>query len=81
MTNIFKDFSPATKFRAKVTIVDEKALTKAVTAMNFIVNKAPVNGSCSITPKEGRTGQDYFNLTCSNWTDDQKVAEYMFYGT
>lgn len=79
MTNIFKDFYPATKFRAKVIIIDEKAVTRAEAAMNFIVNQAPINGSCSITPKEGRTGQDFFNLTCSNWSDDQKVAEYMFY--
>ncbi|XP_036357895.1 polycystin-1-like isoform X2 [Octopus sinensis] len=75
--SIFEDFQNVEKFRAKVTIID--GLTRAETAINILVNKAPRNGSCTISPDSGETGQTVFNLSCFNWEDDQKIEQYMFY--
>ena len=47
-------------------------------ALNFIINQPPENGSCSITPLNG-TITTLFTISCSNWEDQNGIEDYLFY--
>jgi REJ domain-containing protein len=47
-------------------------------ALNFIINQPPQNGSCSISPQNGTTST-LFTISCSNWEDQDGIQEYSFY--
>ncbi|CAF1492760.1 unnamed protein product [Adineta ricciae] len=47
-------------------------------ALNFIVNEPPVNGSCSISPQNGTTST-VFHISCSDWFDDDGIKDYSVY--
>ncbi len=47
-------------------------------ALNFIINKSPYNGSCSINPRNGTTNI-LFTITCSDWFDDDNIKDYSLY--
>ena len=47
-------------------------------ALNFIINQPPQNGSCSITPLNGTT-TTLFTISCSNWQDQDGIQDYSFY--
>jgi hypothetical protein len=47
-------------------------------ALNFIINQPPQNGSCSINPLNGTT-TTLFNLYCSDWQDQDGIQDYSVY--
>jgi hypothetical protein len=48
-------------------------------ALNFIINQPPFNGSCSIQPQNGTT-TTLFNVSCPDWFDENEIKDYSFYG-
>ena len=44
-------------------------------ALNFVVNQPPSNGSCSISPLQGTTST-LFTVSCSNWFDEDGIKDY-----
>ncbi|CAF1071686.1 unnamed protein product [Adineta steineri] len=55
------------------------ALETSSSALNFIINQPPRNGSCSINPRNGTTST-LFTITCPNWFDEDGVQDYSIYG-
>ncbi|UJR08983.1 hypothetical protein I4U23_013233 [Adineta vaga] len=51
----------------------------SASALNFIMNQPPSNGSCSISPSNG-TISTLFTISCSNWFDEDGIKDYSFYG-
>ncbi|CAF1286286.1 unnamed protein product [Adineta ricciae] len=49
-----------------------------VSALNFLINAPPRNGSCSINPLNGTT-MTLFTITCSNWLDENSINDYSLY--
>ena len=47
-------------------------------ALNFIINQPPNNGSCSINPRSGTTST-LFTINCTDWLDEDGVKDYSFY--
>ncbi len=47
-------------------------------ALNFIINQPPENGSCSISPLNGTTST-LFTISCSNWQDQDGIQDYSVY--
>ncbi|CAF4146964.1 unnamed protein product, partial [Adineta steineri] len=50
----------------------------STSALNFIINQPPSNGSCSINPLNG-TITTLFNITCPNWYDVDGIEDYSLY--
>ena len=48
-------------------------------ALNFVVNQPPSNGSCSISPLQGTTST-LFTISCPGWLDDDEVKDYTLTG-
>jgi hypothetical protein len=48
-------------------------------ALNFVINHPPYNGSCSIYPLNGTTST-LFNISCPNWFDEDQIEDYSIYG-
>ncbi len=51
----------------------------STSALNFIINPSPDNGSCSINPLNGTT-TTLFNVSCPNWFDADDIEDYSLYG-
>jgi hypothetical protein len=47
-------------------------------ALNFVINQPPQNGSCSITPLNGTTST-LFTISCPNWVDPDDIQDYSIY--
>ena len=47
-------------------------------ALNFVINQPPRNGSCSISPQNGTT-QTVFTIACPNWFDEDQIGDYSVY--
>lgn len=47
-------------------------------ALNFLVNRPPSNGSCSITPSQG-TMNTLFIISCPDWFDEDHIKDYSLY--
>ncbi len=52
---------------------------KSSSAINFVINQSPRNGSCSITPLIGTTAT-LFTINCINWMDENGIKDYSIYG-
>lgn len=50
----------------------------STSALNFIINQCPVNGSCSIDPSSGTT-TTLFTVNCSGWIDQDPIKDYSLY--
>jgi len=50
----------------------------STSALNFIINQPPQNGSCSISPSNGTTTTQ-FTISCSNWFDEDGIKDYSIY--
>jgi hypothetical protein len=48
-------------------------------ALHFIINDPPQNGSCSIHPPIG-IESTLFNIFCTNWFDEDDISDYSLYG-
>jgi hypothetical protein len=51
----------------------------SLSALNFIINQPPENGSCSINPLNGTTST-LFTISCPNWEDQDGIKDYSFDG-
>jgi hypothetical protein len=51
----------------------------STSALNFIINPSPDNGSCSMNPLNGTTTTKY-KLSCSDWFDADEIKDYSLYG-
>ena len=49
-------------------------------ALNFVINQSPRNGSCSISPLNGTT-TTLFSVSCPHWFDEDGIKDYALYGT
>ena len=47
-------------------------------ALNFIINQPPQNGSCSVSPRNGTTST-VFSISCPQWQDQDGIKDYTFY--
>ncbi|CAF3807836.1 unnamed protein product [Rotaria sp. Silwood1] len=47
-------------------------------ALNFVINQSPYNGSCSIDPRNGTTST-LFTVSCPNWFDEDGIKDYSVY--
>ena len=47
-------------------------------ALNFVINQRPTNGSCSIEPPSG-TSTTLFKVDCPDWTDQDKIKDFSLY--
>ncbi|CAF0947824.1 unnamed protein product [Adineta steineri] len=50
----------------------------STSALNFIINQPPANGSCSINPLSG-TITTLFTIECPNWYDVDGMQDYSLY--
>ena len=51
----------------------------SASALNFIINQPPKNGSCSISPLNGTTST-VFTISCVKWIDEDGIKDYSIYG-
>jgi hypothetical protein len=49
--------------------------TKSSSALNFVINQPPSNGSCSIQPENGTT-LTLFTVSCPDWFDQDGIKDY-----
>jgi hypothetical protein len=47
-------------------------------ALNFVINQPPLNGSCQINPSRGNTST-IFTVTCSDWYNKDNIKDYSVY--
>ena len=77
LTQLFIENSEIVYWRFEVIY---SFLTESSTsALNFIINQPPQNGSCSINPMNGTT-TTLFTISCLNWIDTDGIKDYSFYG-
>ncbi|CAF1496675.1 unnamed protein product [Adineta ricciae] len=62
------------RFEVIYTFLNETSTS----ALNFVTNQSPSNGSCSINPLNGTT-TTAFNISCSNWFDSDGIRDYTLY--
>ena len=60
-------------------VVYSFGVKSSASALNFIINEPPTNGSCSISPLNGTTST-LFTISCLNWFDSDAIKDYSFYG-
>ncbi|CAF4244540.1 unnamed protein product, partial [Adineta steineri] len=63
------------RFEVVYTFVSETSTS----ALNFIINQPPSNGSCSINPLNG-TMTTLFTMVCPDWYDVDGIQDYSLYG-
>ena len=51
---------------------------RSSSALNFVINQPPSNGSCSISPSSGTTST-VFQLSCLDWFDQDGIKDYSLY--
>ena len=47
-------------------------------ALNFVINQPPSNGSCSISPSNGTT-TTLFRVSCPGWFDQDEIKDYSLF--
>ena len=62
------------KFEVVYTFQTEKSSS----ALNFIINQPPSNGSCLINPLNGTT-TTLFTISCPDWFDADGIKDYSLY--
>ncbi|CAF1390512.1 unnamed protein product, partial [Adineta ricciae] len=62
------------RFEVVYTFTNETSTS----ALNFVINQSPSNGSCVITPHNGTTSTS-FTVTCPNWYDEDGIKGYSLY--
>ncbi|UJR09103.1 hypothetical protein I4U23_013350 [Adineta vaga] len=59
-------------------VVYQFANESSTSALNFVMNQSPSNGSCTMNPKNGTTTSS-FTVSCPNWYDEDGVKDYSLY--
>jgi len=62
----------------KFEVVYSFANETSTSALQFVINQPPQNGSCSISPSNG-TITTLFEIACSNWFDEDGIKDYSLY--
>jgi hypothetical protein len=52
-------------------------IQSSTSALDFVINVPPANGSCSINPLNGTTNT-MFTINCFNWFDSNGIKDYSF---
>ena len=52
--------------------------TTSSSALNFLINHPPSNGSCSISPENGTTLTP-FSVSCPSWFDEDGIKDYSLF--
>jgi len=50
----------------------------STSALHFVINQPPQNGSCSISPSNGTT-TTLFSISCPDWFDEDGIKDYSLY--
>lgn len=64
--------------RWKFEVIYKFSTETSVSALNFIINEPPQNGSCSISPENGTTSM-LFTISCQDWFDKDDIKDYSYY--
>lgn len=65
---------------AAVAVYPSQTLT-GVSSLNFIKNKLPLNGTCSVDLTNGIAMNTNFTISCQDWYDtDGAIKTYEFFG-
>jgi hypothetical protein len=59
-------------------VVYKFLLATSSSALNFIINPPPSNGSCLINPQNGTTSS-LFTISCPDWFDQDGIEDYSLY--
>ena len=59
------------QFEVVYTLPSERSSS----ALSFVINQPPRNGSCTVAPLNGTTSTP-FTLTCSRWQDEDGIKDY-----
>ena len=73
---LFLDYPQISYWRFEVIYSFENESSSS--ALNFVINQPPENGSCSISPLNGTT-MTLFNILCLNWFDQDEIKDYLLY--
>ena len=65
-----------TLWRFEVVYAFEKATSSS--ALNFVINQSPYNGSCSIESLNDTTNT-LFTVDCPDWFDEDNIKDYSLY--
>jgi len=74
----FAMFKGLTEYRAGV-VVTTTAGEYGVSFLDFELNTAPADGSCSASPLVGVSMQTLFTVSCTDWNDIDEVFTYQFF--
>jgi hypothetical protein len=77
INKLFLKYSHIKYWRFEVTYLFETKIS--LSALDFIINQSPYNGTCSISPSNGTT-DTLFDISCPNWFDENEIKDYSFYG-
>lgn len=76
INRLFLDNSEIEYWRFEVVYSFSSEISSS--ALNFVLNQPPSNGSCMINPLNGTTST-LFNISCRNWSDQDDIKDYSFY--
>jgi hypothetical protein len=76
LNNLFHDNPQIIYWRFEV--VYSSISETSSSALNFVLNQSPQNGSCSINPLNGTTNT-LFTISCANWFDENGIEDYTIY--
>ena len=62
------------QFEVVYTLPSERSSS----ALSFVINQPPRNGSCTVASLNGTTSTS-FTLTCSRWQDEDGIKDYSIY--
>ena len=74
--DLFSAKPELTLWRFEVVYTFESEISSS--SLNFIINQPPINGSCSISPKNGTTSTS-FSISCPDWFDEDGIKDYSLY--
>ena len=63
----------------RFTVTYTFASEQSSSALYFVINQPPRNGSCAITPLNGTTTTP-FTISCPDWFDEDGIKSYSLYG-
>ena len=67
------------KFQSTYVVTMSKGVATGASAIQFVINSPPSNGTCTIDKNNGTT-TTLFQVTCANWVDSDGINDYAFYG-
>ena len=78
LNRLFRDHSAILYWRFEVVYTSNPSMMRSTSALNFVINQSPRNGSCSIDPLNGTTNS-LFTISCPHWFDEDGIEDYSLY--